>query len=79
MKEQVDLIVTGASEVVTVSGGGDGPLCGHAMDDCGVVREGAVAMRDGVVVAVDERSDRAGFFGGGDKVLTGLLLEKTRQ
>ena len=56
MKEQVDLIVTGASEGVTVSGGGDGPLCGHAMDDCGVVREGAVAMRDGVVVAVDERS-----------------------
>lgn len=53
MKETVDLIVTGAAEVVTVGGRGDGPLTGADMDDLRVVEDGAVAVRDGRVVAVD--------------------------
>lgn len=53
MKEQVDLIVDEAQEVVTV-GGGSGPLRGAAMDQLEVIRDGAVAMRDGVIVAVGE-------------------------
>jgi imidazolonepropionase len=56
MKEQVDLIVRGASEVVTVGGGGDGALNGRQMDALEVVPRGAVALRDGVVVAVAEEA-----------------------
>lgn len=56
MKEQVDLLVLDASEVVTVGGGGDGPLRGAAMDELEVVAAGAVAIRDGRIVAVDEQS-----------------------
>jgi len=52
MKEQVDLIVDEASEVVTV-GGGTGPLRGAAMDALEIVPDGAVAVRDGEIVAVD--------------------------
>ena len=55
MKEQVDLIVDEAQEVVTV-GGGRGSLRGDAMDELQIVREGAVAVRDGLIVAVDESS-----------------------
>ncbi len=50
MKEQVDLIVDEASEVVTVAG--DGPAVGAALDELHVVPDGAVALRDGLVVAV---------------------------
>ncbi len=53
MKETVDLIVTDAAEVVTLGGRGDGPLTGSAMDDPAVVVGGAVAVRDGKVVAVE--------------------------
>jgi imidazolonepropionase len=53
MKEDVDLIVEDAAEVVTFAGG-TGPRLGAAMDDPGLVRDGAVAIREGRVVAVDE-------------------------
>ena len=49
MKEQVDLIVDEAREVVTVAGG-EGPLRGAAMDELHIVPDGAVAMRDGLIV-----------------------------
>jgi len=54
MKEDVDLLVTGASELVTLAGGPPGPRTGAAMDEIGVVERGAVAVRDGRVVAVGE-------------------------
>lgn len=75
MKEDVDLLVTDAAEVVTAAadlravgvadvcaewGERSGPrgasarqLTGKALDDCGVVERGAVALRGGRVVAVD--------------------------
>ncbi|MCB9897396.1 MAG: imidazolonepropionase [Planctomycetes bacterium] len=55
MKEQVDLVLTDCSEVVTLAGG-SGPLTGAAMDDLALVAHGAVAVRDGLVLDVDERS-----------------------
>jgi imidazolonepropionase len=49
----VDLLLYGASEVVTVDRRGAGPLRGaRAMSDLGVVPEGAVAVHQGRVVAV---------------------------
>jgi len=84
MKEEVDRLVWGAAEVVTVatpegragglrpgpgpgagadSGGGRAaspgaapPLRGRAMDDPGLVPRGALAIRDGLIVAVDEEA-----------------------
>jgi len=56
MKEDVDLIVHDAAEVVTVGGGGVGALRGAAMDALEVLPHAAVALRDGLVVAVDEES-----------------------
>ena len=55
MKEEVDLVLVDCSEVVTVAGG-TGPILGAAMDELAVVERGAVAVRDGIVVAVDEQS-----------------------
>jgi imidazolonepropionase len=54
MKEQVDLIVRETGEVVTVGGGGAGPRRGVDMDALEVVPQGALAVRDGLIVAVDE-------------------------
>ncbi len=52
MREPVDLVVLGASEVITCDAHGDGPLRGDDLRDPGVVTGGGVAMRDGRVVAV---------------------------
>ncbi|MHC4845587.1 MAG: imidazolonepropionase [Planctomycetota bacterium] len=57
MKDSVDLLVCDCAEVVTLGGGGEGPAVGAAMDDPGVVRGGAVAVRDGLVVAVGPEQD----------------------
>lgn len=52
MKTSVDLILTDAAEVVSVSAGGSGPLRGAAMDDLGIVPKGALAVQDGLILAV---------------------------
>ncbi len=58
VKEQVDLIVNDAAEVVTVAPDRDSPLDGRPltgpeMDDPAVLPGGALAMRAGQIVAVD--------------------------
>ncbi len=57
MKEEVDLIVEGANEVVTLRGGGERPLAGDRMRDLGVIKRGAVAVRAGRLVAVERTDD----------------------
>jgi len=52
MKTSVDLILSDAAEIVTVATGESGPLRGAAMDDPGIVPDGALAVQDGVVLAV---------------------------
>src|SRR5262249_36557171 len=72
MKEEVDLLVTDAAEVVTIAAdalrsgatpaGRALPLRGAALDDAGVIARGAVAVRDGRIVAVDEAARLAARF-----------------
>ena len=62
MKEQVDLLVLGAAEVVTVADGpgvaaDPAPRRGADLDALEVVPGGAVALRDGVVLAVGPQED----------------------
>jgi len=44
------LLITGASQIVTVRG--RGPRRGKALSEIGVIRDGAILVRDGVIVAV---------------------------
>lgn len=48
---RVDLLVHSAAQLVTCASPG-GPRRGAAMDDAGVIADGAVAIRDGKIVAV---------------------------
>ncbi len=70
MKEDVDVIVHGAAEVVTCAPelfgrearhawparGAVAALCGTDQDDCGVWSGAALAVRDGEIVAVDDEA-----------------------
>lgn len=61
-REDVDLLVTGASELLTLDNGVEGPLRGAALAEAGIVEDGAVAIRDGLFVAVGtEQEMRARF------------------
>lgn len=57
MKTQVDLILSDAAEVVTVAGGEQGPSLGAAMDDLAIVPQGALALQDGLLLAVGPAED----------------------
>ncbi|MHC5010647.1 MAG: imidazolonepropionase [Planctomycetota bacterium] len=59
----VDLLLHGASQVVTMAGGRKGPRAGtRAMNDVRVVEDGAVAIHRGRVVGVGRSNDVAGRF-----------------
>ena len=51
-KEEADLLIENASELLTIRGGTEKPLLGERMRDLGIIRDGSVALRDGRVVAV---------------------------
>lgn len=60
-RQAVDLLVHGASELLTMDAHGSGPLRGEALREPGVIEDGGVAVRDGRIVAVgtsDEIRDR---------------------
>src|SRR5215467_7559057 len=44
------LLISGAAQVVTVRG--RGPRRGEALSNLGVIRDGAILLRDGLIVAV---------------------------
>ncbi|PIE82482.1 MAG: imidazolonepropionase [Chloroflexi bacterium] len=52
-KQSVDLIIQNASQLVTCASP-DGPKRGDAMHDVGIIENGAVAIREGVIIAVAE-------------------------
>ncbi len=51
-KEEADLLIENASELLTIRGGTEKPLLGKSMRDLGIIREGSVAIRNGRVIAV---------------------------
>ncbi|MGA8905030.1 MAG: imidazolonepropionase [Candidatus Bathyarchaeia archaeon] len=51
-KSEVDVIVEHANELVTVAGGNDKPRIGTHMGNLGIIADGAVAIRAGLIVAV---------------------------
>lgn len=55
MLKAVDLIVEGAGQLLTLAG--NGPRAGKAMGLLGLMSDGAVAVADGLVVAVGTRSE----------------------
>ncbi len=54
----VDLLIKNITQLVTCAA--DGPKRGAAMRDVGIIVNGAVAVQDGVIVGVGEKSDFAG-------------------
>lgn len=80
MTETADILLTGAGELVTLAGGSNGPRTGEAMRDIGIVKDGAVAIRDGRIVATGTSTDLAARFeatehidAGGRLVTPGLV------
>jgi imidazolonepropionase len=58
---RADLVIHSAAQVVTCAGP-DGPRRGRALDDCGVIEDGAVAIQGETIAAVGPSADiRAAF------------------
>ena len=51
-KEEADLLIENASELLAIGGGTEKPLLGERMRDLGIIRDGSVAIRNGRVVAI---------------------------
>ncbi len=58
MTEHIDLLLTNAAQVVTCAG--PGPKRGAALADAGVIADGAVAIDDGVIMAVGPTAELTG-------------------
>ena len=56
IKEKVDLIIEKANELVTLQGGSVKPLKGEAMQNLGIIRDGAIAIKDGKIMALGKTS-----------------------
>ncbi len=57
VREEVDLLIEKASEVVTLRGGSQKPLIGEKMKDLGIIRGGSIAVNEGKIVAVGKTSE----------------------
>ena len=57
IKEKVDLIIEKANELVTLQGGSAKPLKGEAMRNLGIIRDGAIAIKDGKIMALGKTSE----------------------
>jgi imidazolonepropionase len=51
-REKVNLLIVNADELVTLSGGNEKPRVGKQMRELGIIRNGGLAIKDGVIVAV---------------------------
>jgi len=56
-KEKVDLIIEKANELVTLHGGSAKPLKGEKMQRLGIIKDGAIAVKDGKIIAVGKTSE----------------------
>lgn len=56
-REKVDLLIVNASELLTLSGEPKKPRKGKQMQEIGIIRDGAVSIKDGRIVAVGKTSE----------------------
>ena len=63
-RESVDLLIVNAEELLTLAGSQGKPRIGKEMRELTIVRDGAVAVRDGRIVGVGKTKDIVGAFKG---------------
>ncbi|NOR52688.1 MAG: hypothetical protein GQ536_01170 [Candidatus Aminicenantes bacterium] len=51
-----DVLIRNAAELVTVQAASDGPKTGAAMGELGIIKNGALAIAGGEIIAVGESS-----------------------
>ncbi len=56
-KKKVDMLITNASELITLQGWSQKPALGVQMRDLGIVRKGSIAIRKGKIVAMGKASE----------------------
>jgi imidazolonepropionase len=56
-QETVDLLIANANELVTLRGGSKKPLIGKQVEELGIIKDGAVAVKDGRILAVGKTGD----------------------
>lgn len=56
-RERVDVLIENANELATLKGGSKKPLVGKQMEELGIIKDGAVAVKDGKISAVGKTSD----------------------
>ena len=61
-REEADLLIENAGEVVTLRGGSQKPLLGEQMKNLGIIRNGSVAANEGKIVAVGKTREIRGKF-----------------
>jgi imidazolonepropionase len=57
VKEKTDLLIVNANELVTIGGGNEKPRSGKQMTEIGIIRDGAIAIKDGRIAAVGKTTD----------------------
>jgi len=54
VRESVDLLIVNANEVVTLAGFSNAPAVGPDMEKLGIIKDGGIAIKDGLIVDVDK-------------------------
>lgn len=62
VKESVDLLVLNAEELLTLATGGPEPRTGKRMRDLGIIRDGALAVREGRIISTGKTLELARTF-----------------
>ena len=57
MRESADILIVNAEEMLTLSGNGQKPRIGKQMNDLGIINDGAIAIREGKIIAVGKTQD----------------------
>jgi imidazolonepropionase len=57
VREKLDLLIVNAGELITLSGSSQKPRTGKQLQDIGTIRDGAVAIKDGRIVAVGKTTE----------------------
>lgn len=56
-RQSADLLIVNADELVTVAGSAEKPRIGKQMRELGIVKDGALAIKEGRIIAVGKSSD----------------------